>query len=93
MAFVDAKKYEAPGDMLLAYTDGITEARDPQGKLFGERQLLRLVGEYARNSAVALLDTIEEAVGEHTADAAPSDDRAMLALRRGHSLAEEKRRP
>jgi sigma-B regulation protein RsbU (phosphoserine phosphatase) len=82
MAFVDARKYEAPGDTLLAYTDGITEARDRQGKLFGEEQLLRLVGEYARNSAVALLDRIEEAVGEYTDGAAPSDDRAVLALKR-----------
>jgi sigma-B regulation protein RsbU (phosphoserine phosphatase) len=72
----------APGDTLLAYTDGITEARDTQGNLFGEKQLLPLVAEHAQNSAVALLDTIEGAVREHTGDAAPSDDRAMLALRR-----------
>ena len=76
----------APGDTLLAYTDGITEARDTQGKLFGEKQLLQLVGQHSRNSAVELLDRIEEAVGEHTDGAAPSDDRAMLALRRSHGI-------
>ena len=74
----------APGDTLLAYTDGITEARDPQGKLFGEKKLLQLVGEHAQDSAVELLDTIEGAVGEYTDGAAASDDRAMLALMRGY---------
>jgi sigma-B regulation protein RsbU (phosphoserine phosphatase) len=82
MAFVDAIKYEAPGDTLLAYTDGITEARDRQGKLFREEALLGIVAECSENTAVALLDRTEEAVGEYTDGAAPSDDRAMLALKR-----------
>jgi sigma-B regulation protein RsbU (phosphoserine phosphatase) len=71
-----------PGDTLLAYTDGVTEARDPQRKLFGEKRLLPLVAEYARHSAVDLLDAIEAAVREYAGGASPGDDVAMLALKR-----------
>ncbi len=71
-----------PGDTLLAYTDGVTEARNPNGNLFGEKRLMALLTEEIYGSASALLDAIETAVSEHTAGADPSDDITMLALRR-----------
>ena len=33
----------APGDLLLLYSDGVTESRSPAGELFGEDRLLRCV--------------------------------------------------
>ena len=74
-----------PGDTLLAYTDGVTEARNPNGNLFGEKRLLSLIAERTYDSAAALLDAIETAVKEHTAGADPSDDITMLALRRSRT--------
>ncbi len=74
-----------PGDTLLAYTDGVTEARNPNGNLFGEKRLMSLIADLPYGSAAALLDAIETAVKEHTAGADPSDDITMLALRRSPS--------
>jgi sigma-B regulation protein RsbU (phosphoserine phosphatase) len=74
-----------PGDTLLAYTDGVTEARNPKGNLFGEKRLMSLIAERPYDSAAALLDAIEAAVKEHTAGADPSDDITMLALRRSRT--------
>ena len=71
-----------PGDTLLAYTDGVTEARNPNGNLFGEKRLMSLIMNRPYGSAAALLDEIETAVNEHTTGADPSDDITMLALRR-----------
>jgi sigma-B regulation protein RsbU (phosphoserine phosphatase) len=71
-----------PGDTLLAITDGVTEARNPQGNLYGEKRLMSLINERAYPSAAALLEAIESAVKEHTAGADPSDDITLLALRR-----------
>jgi sigma-B regulation protein RsbU (phosphoserine phosphatase) len=71
-----------PGDTLLAYTDGVTEARNPRGNLYGERRLMSLIADRAYGSAAALLDAIDTAVNDHTAGAAPSDDITLLALRR-----------
>jgi sigma-B regulation protein RsbU (phosphoserine phosphatase) len=71
-----------PGDTLLAYTDGVTEARNPNGNLFGEKRLMALIAGRSYDSAAALLKAIDTAVKEHTANADPKDDITTLALRR-----------
>lgn len=72
----------APGDILLAYTDGLSEARDPQENMFGVEALLALITNQEGGTAADLLAAIEEAVEAHTAGREPFDDLAMLALRR-----------
>lgn len=79
--FYVAKTRLAPGDMLFAYTDGIVEARDPDGYFFGENRLLSVLLE-AGKTAVAAQDAIEAALREYTQSTQPSDDIAMLSLRR-----------
>ncbi len=74
-----------PEDMLIAYTDGVPEARSPEGKLFGEKRLLDLLEQCRADgvtSVVTLLDRISEEVQTYVADAEPSDDITMLAVRR-----------
>ena len=70
-----------PGQTLLAFTDGVTDARDVSGALYSENRLLGLVGKGAP-TAVGLLDRIEQAVTAHSAGAERSDDITMLAVRR-----------
>jgi sigma-B regulation protein RsbU (phosphoserine phosphatase) len=70
-----------PGDVLITYTDGVPEAKNPAGKLFTEKNLLAVLAEPAP-SAVGLLDRIEGTVRAHIAGAVQFDDITMLAVRR-----------
>lgn len=70
-----------PGQTLLAFTDGVTEAKDSSGRLYSEERLLRVVAEGA-SGAAELLDRIEESVAAHSAGVERFDDITMLALRR-----------
>jgi sigma-B regulation protein RsbU (phosphoserine phosphatase) len=70
-----------PGDILIVYTDGVTEARNPDGKFFTEKNLLPLLKQPV-SSAAALLDLIKARVHAHIADAVQFDDITMLAVRR-----------
>lgn len=72
----------AAGDLLLAYTDGVTEARNARRDFFTEERLLSVIAEPVATAA-QLLDRIEQAVGAFAGTAAPSDDLTLLAVRRG----------
>lgn len=71
----------APGDIMLAYTDGITEARAPDASMFTEERLLALL-ETPADSATALLKDVRSAVFDHIGAQTPSDDITMLAVQR-----------
>jgi PAS domain S-box-containing protein len=68
-----------PGDVLIAYTDGITEARR-DGELFGEQRLLSVALEARGRPVEELADHIIDAV-QAFAGRAPTDDLALIALR------------
>ena len=71
-----------PGDLVMLYTDGITEAANPKGDEFGLDRLQAVVCQYAREPLVALAVAIETAV-EVFADGTPfGDDRTQVMLRR-----------
>jgi sigma-B regulation protein RsbU (phosphoserine phosphatase) len=70
-----------PGDVLFAYTDGATDARDPNGRLFSEKRLMALI-QQPFPSAAALLACVESTVRDHIASADPYDDITMMAVRR-----------
>ncbi|NJN18644.1 MAG: SpoIIE family protein phosphatase [Oscillochloris sp.] len=70
-----------PGETLLIYTDGATEARDGHGELFGEERVLAVLREPAPNAA-ALMERIERAARAHAGDGILVDDVTMLSIRR-----------
>lgn len=73
----------APGETLVAFTDGLTEAQDPDGRLFDRAQLLSAVGQASRAATLGgLIDSIVDRVRLHEAGGEPSDDLTILALRR-----------
>jgi sigma-B regulation protein RsbU (phosphoserine phosphatase) len=71
-----------PNDLLLMYTDGVTEARDPQDEMFGDARLSALRKQHAGASAEELLAAIETAVRDFIAGGDPTDDLTMLAVKR-----------
>jgi sigma-B regulation protein RsbU (phosphoserine phosphatase) len=72
----------AEGESLLLYTDGLTEAFNVEGDMFGEERLLRAIGWQESASVDDMLKTIETVLDDFIADAPLSDDLTMLAVRR-----------
>ncbi|MFZ2491175.1 MAG: SpoIIE family protein phosphatase [Thermoanaerobaculia bacterium] len=70
-----------PGDSLLAFTDGVTEARSPTRTFYTDERLVALL-ERPWQSAKTLLDEIEADMHEHVQDAEQSDDITILGIRR-----------
>jgi PAS domain S-box-containing protein len=67
-----------PGDVLVLYTDGVSEVRDEAGQL-GEEGIAAAVARAAGGTASEIADAIEEAVREK--DREPRDDIAILVVR------------
>lgn len=72
------------GDILYGFTDGVTDARNPAGKLFHESGLLSLIVPPAApiETAKGLLDRVDTALYNHIGDAIQFDDITMVAARR-----------
>jgi sigma-B regulation protein RsbU (phosphoserine phosphatase) len=66
------------GDVLLLYTDGVTEA-GPRNRPFGEFGFVELLGTLAGESPQAVVDAVEQAVVD-AHEGEPRDDIALLAL-------------
>jgi phosphoserine phosphatase RsbU/P len=70
-----------PGDVLFAFTDGVTDARASDNGFFTEQRLLQLLQQPAP-SALALLNHIDESLRSHIGAATQFDDITMIAARR-----------
>ena len=68
------------GDALLLYTDGVTEAMDPENHLYGEDRLLALLQAHADLDLRALDKVIREDLARWADGAEQSDDITMLSL-------------
>jgi sigma-B regulation protein RsbU (phosphoserine phosphatase) len=71
-----------PGDTLVLYTDGVTEAFNAEHTMFEEARLLGCIGGAAGQPAAGTVSTILDAVRRHAADCPPSDDLTIVAVRR-----------
>ena len=67
-----------PGDILLLYTDGITEAADAQGVLWGEDRLADVIRQNADSSSEQLIQMIMSALKEHTSGSPLADDVTLI---------------
>ncbi len=83
LAWVTESVPVGPGDLLVCPTDGVTEAMDPGGNLFGRDRLAALVAEAGRAEPEAVLARVDGAVRAHLGGAAPADDYTLVAVRFG----------
>jgi phosphoserine phosphatase RsbU/P len=69
-----------PGDALILYSDGVTEAFNPQDELYGNDRLLVDASEFNGSSAPGISDGLLKKVRAFAAGAPQSDDIAILTL-------------
>jgi serine phosphatase RsbU (regulator of sigma subunit) len=70
-----------PGDAVLQYTDGVTEATDAQDELFGEERLLSALADAPGASPEMVLPFVSERISAFVGKAPQFDDITMLGLR------------
>lgn len=70
----------APGDRIYLYTDGVTEATDPENRLYGEQRLLELVDRLEMASPQDLCRLVKEDIDRFAKGAPQFDDITMLSL-------------
>ncbi len=73
----------SPGDVLVYYTDGLTEAENAAGQFFGQNRLADVVQEQVRQGRAAadILQAIGRAVNAFIGDVPLSDDMTMVVVR------------
>ncbi|MEO8198445.1 MAG: SpoIIE family protein phosphatase, partial [Thermoanaerobaculia bacterium] len=70
-----------PGDLVLGYSDGVTEAQAPGGELFGDERLVRVLAA-ASGGPQEIIQQVLDAIAEFTRGADPYDDITLVAIAR-----------
>ena len=70
------------GDILVAYTDGITEPENAYGEMFGEERLKDMLIKYANEDSSEIIGRTMEAVVQWTGSSELQDDMTMVVARR-----------
>ncbi|HWC00037.1 MAG TPA: PP2C family protein-serine/threonine phosphatase, partial [Bryobacteraceae bacterium] len=70
------------GDLLVGYTDGITEPENEYGEMFGEERLKDLIVKHAHLEGPEIIAKVMEAVGQWTGAGELQDDMTMLVARK-----------
>jgi sigma-B regulation protein RsbU (phosphoserine phosphatase) len=78
--FPVAEERLLPGDKVVIYSDGVTEAQNTAAEFFGKKRLREIVAAHAQESCTAIHDAIQESVSAFTEGAAQSDDITVLVL-------------
>ncbi len=71
-----------PGDMLVIYSDGVTEATNSNYDEFGEERLIEVLKGRRGESASAIVDAVTKALAEFTAGAPQADDITLMVGKR-----------
>jgi len=71
-----------PGALIVAYSDGVTEAQDPAGEVFGEHRLTAILSESNGSCAEEVLQEIVSALKRFTEGTTPYDDVTLVVARR-----------
>ena len=71
-----------PGDVMVVYSDGVTESLNEEGEEFGEARLIEIVQKNRGRSAAGMRDRIDEALSKFVGKASAVDDLTIVILKR-----------
>jgi sigma-B regulation protein RsbU (phosphoserine phosphatase) len=87
LGMVEGMEYDShkivlrPGDTVLLYTDGVTEAMTADGQLYGDERLVEALQQSDGAAPKAMLDALQTKLVDFAGGAPQADDITMLALR------------
>ncbi len=70
-----------PGDMFVFFSDGMLDARNRAGDMFGRRRVEEIVASCTAKSADCVVDSLFKAVAEHSAGVETFDDQTVVAIK------------
>jgi serine phosphatase RsbU (regulator of sigma subunit) len=70
-----------PGDLFAAISDGVFEAQDPDGRMFGVERVVAILGEHANSAPEVVLERLRAAVLEFARGTPAADDQTAILLR------------
>jgi sigma-B regulation protein RsbU (phosphoserine phosphatase) len=70
-----------PGDLFVFFSDGILDASDANGQMFGGERLRQVITKNSARSAYDVVTAVFDAVGEFSAGVAAFDDQTVVALK------------
>ncbi len=71
-----------PGDVLVIYSDGISESINEQDEEFGEERLVEVITHNLHRSSSGIRDRVDEALSRFVGSAAPVDDMTLMIIKR-----------
>jgi phosphoserine phosphatase RsbU/P len=71
-----------PGDMLVLYSDGVTEANNPGYDEFGEERLVEVLRQHRRERAEEIVEAVMKGLNEFASGAAQADDITLVVAKR-----------
>ena len=80
--FEEEKINLEPNDVLLIYSDGITEAMNLKNEEFGDERLISLADEYKENSAQGLIDRVVDTIRQYAGSCPQRDDMTLVVIKR-----------
>jgi sigma-B regulation protein RsbU (phosphoserine phosphatase) len=69
-----------PGESMVIYTDGLTDAMDPADTLFGEERLRTVLQSHYGADPAEILEQVARALDAHTSPGRPADDINIIVL-------------
>lgn len=70
-----------PGDMFVFFSDGMLDARNRKGELFGRGRMEKIILECSGLSADCIVDSLFKSVAEHSAGVETFDDQTVVAIK------------
>jgi sigma-B regulation protein RsbU (phosphoserine phosphatase) len=70
-----------PGDVFVFFSDGILDARNRAGDMFGRSRVEKIVTQCAETSAESVVNALFDAVAQHAAGEETFDDQTVVAIR------------
>ncbi|MBN1485140.1 MAG: SpoIIE family protein phosphatase [Chloroflexia bacterium] len=71
-----------PGDLVCLYTDGVTDATDPQGQYFGRERLQAVLGQQRQATAAEIMTALEQALQDFCGGGPSFDDITVVVIKR-----------
>ncbi len=82
MVYEEGRTRVEPGDILVVFTDGISEAWGEDDEEFGEERIADLIKKHASLNAKELIDMLQQEVDQYTGGSRPSDDCTLVVVKR-----------